>query len=576
MRVRVKRGGLSVHAIAGTRVVLFGLDLPESTAAKVLGFGFERTDEATGASEPLWGLKTFAATEPAGHKAGDLVSTLDHPVQAFLWGDYTAEPGRPYTYTVVAIGGTPAHLKPLARVSVRVQTEGPDRGKHGIYFNRGAAASQAYARTFQNRQPKNVADRKAWEWLSHGLEEGLLRFIGLATKGDQLRAAVYEFQYPAVLDAFAAARDRGVDVRIVIDAKRNQQKDPDTGEIHDVPREKNLAAVAAAHIDDLITRREANPSYIAHNKFIVHLRDGQPVEVWTGSTNITEGGIFGHSNVGHAVRDPAVAARYLAYWNQLSVDPAATKLRAWDDLEQPVPAGPPLPGISTFFSPRGSLAALQWYASLMSGKHTSVFFTAAFGISAPIQAVLATDVDYLRYGLLERGDGKVELLKRDRDNVFAVGSFIKKAIGGWAAEKLTNLNGHVDFIHTKFMLIDPLSSDPIVITGSANFSDASTTGNDENMLVIRGSTRVADIYLADFMRLFNHFEFRQRVSAMQVDGRGPELAGGTVPAAATGQPLMATGEPTTQGLQHLEATPGWALEHYHPGWRRTKERELFR
>ena len=58
------------------------------------------------------------------------------------------------------------------------------------------------------------------------------------------------------------------------------------------------------------------------------------------------------------------------------------------------------------------------------------------------------------------------------------------------------------------MLIDPLSDDPIVITGSANFSDASTTKNDENMIIIRGNTRVADIFLGEFMRLFNHFRTR--------------------------------------------------------------------
>lgn len=58
------------------------------------------------------------------------------------------------------------------------------------------------------------------------------------------------------------------------------------------------------------------------------------------------------------------------------------------------------------------------------------------------------------------------------------------------------------------MLLDPLSDDPIVVTGSPNFSDASTRRNDKNMLVIRGDTRVADIYLGKFMRLFNHFYFR--------------------------------------------------------------------
>lgn len=63
------------------------------------------------------------------------------------------------------------------------------------------------------------------------------------------------------------------------------------------------------------------------------------------------------------------------------------------------------------------------------------------------------------------------------------------------------------------MLVDPLSSNPLVVSGSANFSKASTTDNDENMLIIRGDTRVADIYLGEFMRMYSHFAFRDWMSS---------------------------------------------------------------
>lgn len=577
MRTRAKKDGLSVHAIAGTEIVLFGLDLPKSKAAKLLGFGFERIDDATGARQPLRGLKTFAATQPANHKEGTLVSTLQHPIQGFLWGDYLVDPGRDYTYRIVALGGTPENLTTLAEVLIPVRTEERELGAHDISFNQGATASQAYARRFENKHPNDVPNRAAWKWLSRGLEEALLEFIARAAPGDKLRAAVYEFQYPSVLEAFGKARDNGVDVRIVMDAKKNQKLNEDTGERHDVPREGNLKATTKADIDDLIINREENKSYIAHNKFIVHLRDDQPVAVWTGSTNVTQGGIFGHSNVGHAVRDPAVAARFLAYWEELAKDPGRSELTPWTELTA-IPEGKPASGTTAIFSPRSSLQALEWYAKLMDGASRSVFFTAAFGISAQLREILAKNVDYLRYGLLERDDEKVELLKRDRDNVFAVGAHIKNDdLGGWAQEALTGFNVHVKYIHTKFMLIDPLSNDPIVITGSANFSEASCKNNDENMLVIRGDTRVADVYLTEFMRLFNHFEFRAHVSAKQSQRRGPLLAGGTVSAATvTDRATMSHGEPKTQGLQHLDEKPGWALEHYEEGWQRTKERELFR
>jgi phosphatidylserine/phosphatidylglycerophosphate/cardiolipin synthase-like enzyme len=66
----------------------------------------------------------------------------------------------------------------------------------------------------------------------------------------------------------------------------------------------------------------------------------------------------------------------------------------------------------------------------------------------------------------------------------------------------------VFFVHTKFLLIDPLSDDPLVCSGSANFSSGSLLQNDENMLLIRGDTRVADIYMTEFDRIFRHFYFR--------------------------------------------------------------------
>jgi phosphatidylserine/phosphatidylglycerophosphate/cardiolipin synthase-like enzyme len=80
---------------------------------------------------------------------------------------------------------------------------------------------------------------------------------------------------------------------------------------------------------------------------------------------------------------------------------------------------------------------------------------------------------------------------------------------------------HVKWVHTKFMLVDPLSDDPIVITGSANFSDSSVNTNHENMLVIRGDKRVADIYLGEFMRQFTSYAFRDAAYSASHD-EGPE------------------------------------------------------
>jgi phosphatidylserine/phosphatidylglycerophosphate/cardiolipin synthase-like enzyme len=81
---------------------------------------------------------------------------------------------------------------------------------------------------------------------------------------------------------------------------------------------------------------------------------------------------------------------------------------------------------------------------------------------------------------------------------------------------------NVHWVHTKFMLVDPLGRDPIVISGSANFSDASTNTNEENMLVIRGDQRVADIYFGEFMRSFAHYAFREAVFIHMQEGGDSE------------------------------------------------------
>lgn len=96
------------------------------------------------------------------------------------------------------------------------------------------------------------------------------------------------------------------------------------------------------------------------------------------------------------------------------------------------------------------------------------------------------------------------------EDVFAIGDFIStNRIDGWVKERLADLNSNVRYVHDKFMLIDPFSDDQIVAAFSANFSDASTRRNDENMVITRGNTRVADIYLGEFMRLYSHHAFRE-------------------------------------------------------------------
>ena len=65
MRNREQRADLSVQAIAGTHVVLLGMDLPEQQCPGLLGFALRREDHTEGEKYWLSGYKTFASIEPS-------------------------------------------------------------------------------------------------------------------------------------------------------------------------------------------------------------------------------------------------------------------------------------------------------------------------------------------------------------------------------------------------------------------------------------------------------------------------------------------------------------------------------
>jgi len=523
MRISGSNKTLTVQAVAGTYVVILGMDLPKDDCDGLLGFSIHRFDHEANKGIMLEGFKHFDLPDVAS-AAGKHFRSDKHPFQDFQWADYAAAPGKNYTYTVTALKGTPEKLKKFAEVKLTVTTESPSLEKNGkkqqeiheVYFNRGVAASQEYTRRFGDLRPKNVADNEAFKWLSRGIYEALEKYVNDCKPGKHsLRIAAYEFNYEPFLQLLKATSKRGVNIRIVYDAREAQGG----------PKKKNREAVEAAGLQSICTERIQGPSYISHNKFIVKLEGKTPVSVWTGGMNFSEGGIFGHSNVAHVVNDEDVAKKYFQYWTLLKSDPPMADTKIKVEKLTSLPASPLAQGVTCIFSPRTNLDVLNMYRDLAMEGKAGFFMTFAFGINKLFKGVYKTSPCTLRFALLEKktrayakdkkdeqkkDEQEVQHLRNMPENIFSVGSIIKdNELDGWMVERLSGMNKNVNFVHNKFMLVDPMSKDPIVIAGSANFSDASTKNNDENMLLIRGDTRVADIYLGEFMRLWKHHSFRE-------------------------------------------------------------------
>jgi len=534
MRVKQKGTELKAAAYAGTYVVVLAWDTLSGrmpSRKDLLGYAIERAElDANGNEvERYWmrGIKRFKDKDK-GLPPGTPVSSAEHPIQSFQWADYTAKAGIRYLYRIVPLYGKVKQpkLDEAAGVTLDVITEiegdrpdpSADGARHDVFFNRGVIGSQAYAREFGNRDPDAGNPRsKEMKWLSRGLFEALVRFIGLAGDGMGLRAALYEFHYQPVANAFAKAIEAGADVKIVYDAESSYKTD-------------NEATIATAGLDDYNAAIPRTVSEgIRHNKFIVLLKGDKPVAVWTGSTNISAGGIFGHSNVGHIVWDEEVATQYLDYWQRLADNLTPTKLRGPNKTATPTPTGrPPKNSVLPLFSARDdkdSNETLDWYAARLAEAKEVSCMTFAFNVDEVFQNVLGQESNVLRYVLKDDPLGEEESIGQDRDVIFAAGGYLGEgALENFLRERSNPLNRN-RYIHNKFMLVDPLSDDPLVVTGSANFSKPSQRINDENMLVIRGDKRVADIYFGEFMRVFDHHYARYIVRLLSDEGRSDPEAG---------------------------------------------------
>jgi phosphatidylserine/phosphatidylglycerophosphate/cardiolipin synthase-like enzyme len=500
MRNRNVENDLEVYAVAGTHTAVLSLDC-KTRPAGLLGFAFERKDLTTGRRIWLEGQKCFGSiiVDPV---PGQKYPTYLHPVQSFMWKDFTLEPGRSYTYKITPVFGKPDALRYGSSVEIAITAEHEFDGRQGVYFNRGVSGSQSYSNNFPPTKigaMEPATRERALMWLSRGLFEGLAQFIERAQSGQFLYGAFYEFHEPRTMALLKAARDRGVTVQLVVDGKQYGAG--------------NKEAVRVAGISRLV-KTWRTKAKIPHNKFLLRCSAaGKPVELWTGSTNLSEKGLFGQCNTGHVLKDAAIAGRYLAFWNALRADPTRSALVvevmrlqadvAADDLNDNA--------ITAFFSPRDSLAMLDVYADLVAGARELACGIFPFQVEARFQAAFNAPKDFPRYLIVDKAAHAFSANDRDLD--IAPGAAIKHPIDQWLKERSAAglFYGGTDYVHNKLLIVDPLGAAPKIVVGSANFSKPSTDANDENMLVLKGPAfrREVDIYLTEFIRLFDHFNFRE-------------------------------------------------------------------
>jgi hypothetical protein len=239
---------------------------------------------------------------------------------------------------------------------------------------------------------------------------------------------------------------------------------------------------------------------------------------------LSRNALHGQLNVGHAIHDRDLANAFLQYWTALKGDPKADELKDWAETNNGLPPDDDSDLLTPVFSPHRGRDVFDWWIALANAPGKPLFMTFPFGIVKDFRPVFDKNDDVLRFGLLDKyvnggnqamraaAIADIQRIRRHPNIGMALGERIfVDWIDGWHQES-SPIGVNVNWVHTKFMLIDPLGPKPVTLMGSANWSEPSVSDNDENMVVIRGDKRVADIYFGEFMRIFAHHRFRESVA----------------------------------------------------------------
>ncbi|MBR0984136.1 phospholipase D-like domain-containing protein [Bradyrhizobium liaoningense] len=333
-----------------------------------LGFAVYQRDLGTNIEIALPALARFASQDVGAH-----LTTAQAPIQKFWWKDLYAHRGHSYRYRIVAMGGTPGELTPLADVEELTSNDitlTPDRPPFKAYFNRGIVASQSVIHALGDKADINIlkghitnpADTLRARLMGQ-IFEGVTSLLDRADASNgKINAALYELDDPKGLEVRLQAADKGKPTsRTVILGNEWIHDDKTNEDIEDADAD-NRAALKKAGVP--VIDRIVQKGRIPHNKFMVLTQADTPTAVLTGSTNWTSSGLCTQTNNALVIESERVAQRYFEYWNELKkdVDQASGNqkalqgetLRTWahdNNAKQPITLEDGKTKIELMFSP---------------------------------------------------------------------------------------------------------------------------------------------------------------------------------------------------------------------------------
>lgn len=387
------------------------------------------------------------------------------PTAAF--GSTATTPGSSMGHAVVLSGLTAATTYHVQAFSVA----GNDTAFSALHRISTASSVNGSIRAYFNQSVDNtVAINVNAVQLGAAIDDTIMACIDRATA--TIEMAAYNINNYDIVGALNDAVSRGVQVRYIAEGMNSN------------------SALAILNSNAPVLYRTNSLGSGMHNKFIVvDADDPMRATVLTGSTNFTNGNLFTDANNLLIVQDQALARTYRTEFEEMWGGSGA----------QPVPAN------SRFGSDKTDNTA---HLFLIDGTVVECYFSPSDQVTTKITHALdgADDNIELALFILTENNLRDALLAANGSGVWVRGIVDETSAPGSDFNTLVaagiDLYDHSSIseqLHHKYGIVDHgmPASDPLVITGSHNWTSSANSVNDENTLILH-SADMADLFFQEW------------------------------------------------------------------------------
>jgi phosphatidylserine/phosphatidylglycerophosphate/cardiolipin synthase-like enzyme len=488
--------------------------------------GFALLRRRNGVEEPV---STWVGFEDDVYEDGERRASTNWPIQKYQWTDYMANPGDRLQYRVLPmVGPDKKNLKPDA-VNASNWTKEFTLSHEvtpGIeaLFNRGIVAAQWVSRrlgvtdtNLQTAKLRTIIDTPGdsmRNFLAGPLGARLFELLAAAAKEKrEIYAALYELEDKELEAALAKL---GKKAHVVLANGSVDKK----GEDQNSEARKHLVKKIDLH------DRMVSPRALGHNKFLVICdKQKKPRWVWTGSQNWTRTGLCTQANNSVLIDDPTLAAEYRAQWDLLKNAAAETPDTLLAGNLKPRDRTVGKSKARLWFTPMVGQVDLKEARKLIMGARRAILFlmfnpgpqdtllneiinkarAKSTGKRLYIHGVINQDPSTTNKPVQLFDKGNVE----NADYEVVLPAAIDEATKFFRRE-MKKLPQTFAMVHSKVVLIDPLGTSPVLLTGSHNLGPRASGTNDENLLIIRNAGGLAGAYASNIMAIYNQYRWRFR------------------------------------------------------------------